>query len=107
MSIRKSIAAPFAIAALAVAGFGSGPVFPLIIAIGGGLNPRGAAALAGTLTSAGVVGGLVYPPLVGLISGSVGLGAGLLGAAALSMVAAGAVLAAVRVAPAMRLSGAS
>jgi fucose permease len=87
-----------AIVAIAVAGFASGPVFPLIVAIGGELYPHRVAAVAGTLTAAGVVGGIVYPPLVGLMSASLGLGAGLLGGACLSIVAAGAILAAARLA---------
>jgi fucose permease len=85
-----------AIGAIAVAGFASGPVFPLIVAIGGELYPHRVAAVAGTLTAAGVVGGIVYPPLVGLMSASLGIGAGLLGGGCLSIVAAGAILAAAR-----------
>ncbi|HJW21266.1 MAG TPA: MFS transporter, partial [Candidatus Limnocylindrales bacterium] len=85
------------IAAIAIAGIGSGPVFPLIVAIGGELYPARVAAVAGTLTASAVLGGIVYPPLMGLMSESIGLAAGLLGAAALSMVTAGAILAATRV----------
>jgi fucose permease len=69
----------------ALAGFASGPVFPMIIASGGELFPRRLAATTGTLTAAAVVGGIVYPPLIGFASSSVGIGTGLLGAAALSV----------------------
>jgi fucose permease len=88
---------PLAIAAIAVAGFASGPIFPLILTIGSELNRERAAAVAGTLTAAAVAGGVIYPPLVGLVSESIGLGAGLLGAAVLSFLAAVAIFAAVRV----------
>jgi fucose permease len=89
-----------AIGGIAVAGFASGPVFPLIVAIGGDLYPHRVAAVAGALTAAAVVGGIVYPPLVGILSASIGLGAGLLGGACLSIVAAVAILAAARLSPA-------
>jgi fucose permease len=99
VAVAAAVLAPsptIAIVAIAVAGFASGPVFPLIVAIGGELYPHRAAAVAGTLTAAGVVGGIVYPPLVGLMSASLGIGAGLFGGACLSIVAAGAILAASR-----------
>ena len=99
VAVIAAVVAPsptIAIVAIAVAGFASGPVFPLIVAIGGELYPNRVAAVAGTLTAAGVVGGIVYPPLVGLMSASLGIGAGLLGGACLSIVAAGAILAAAR-----------
>ena len=101
IAIVAAVLAPsstIAIVAIAIAGFASGPVFPLIVAIGGDLFPQRVAAVAGALTAAAVVGGIVYPPLVGILSGSLGLGAGLLGAAALSIVSAVAILAARRLA---------
>ncbi len=85
-----------AIAAFVVAGFASGPVFPMIIAIGGDLYPARLSTTAGTLTGVAVVGGTIYPPLVGLMSASLGIGAGILGAGLLSLACAAAVLAAVR-----------
>jgi fucose permease len=85
-----------AIGAIALAGFACGPVFPLIIALGGELYPTRVAAVAGTLTAAAVVGGIVYPPLVGVMSGSIGLGAGLLGGAVLLIATTVAILAATR-----------
>jgi fucose permease len=99
VAVAAAVLAPtptIAIVAIAVAGFASGPVFPLIVAIGGELFPHRVAAVAGTLTAAGVVGGIIYPPLVGLMSASLGLGAGLLGGACLSIISAGAILAAAR-----------
>ena len=80
-----------AIVSLAIAGFASGPVYPLIMAIGGRLYPGRAAQVSGLLTAAGVVGLVVYPPLMGLMSGYVGLGAGMAGAAALAICCAVAV----------------
>jgi len=85
------------IVAFAIAGFASGPIFPLIVAIGGDLYPRRLTQTAGALTGFGVIGGTIYPPLVGLMSASVGLGIGLVGAAALSIAAGGAVLLAARI----------
>lgn len=72
------------IALFAVVGFASGPVFPLIIAIGGERHPGRSAAVSGFLTSAAVIGSLIYPPIMGFLSVNVGLavamvGAGLLG----------------------------
>ncbi len=78
-----------------VAGFGLGPIYPVIMALAGTFYPARASSVAGLLTAAGVVGSIVYPPAVGLASASVGLGVGMLGAAVicvaccLAMVAAG------------------
>jgi fucose permease len=68
------------IALLLAAGFAFGPVYPMIISIGGSLAPHRAAAVAGALSAAGVVGSIAYPPLVGLIPGPGGLAAGVAGA---------------------------
>jgi FHS family glucose/mannose:H+ symporter-like MFS transporter len=78
----------------AVAGFGLGPVYPMIMAVAGTYYPHRAAAVSGLLTTAGVVGSVTYPPLMGFTSASVGLGAGMLGAAALGAACGAAVLAA-------------
>lgn len=81
----------------AVAGFAMGPIFPMIVALGGDLYPDRLAATGGTLTGAAVLGGMLYPPLIGLMSAGFGIGVGLLGAAVLSFVSAGAILAAARI----------
>ncbi len=96
------------IALFAVVGFASGPIFPLIIAIGGERHPGRSAAVSGFLTASAVVGGLIYPPVMGLLSVSVGLTIAMTGAGALAVACAGALLlarprsVAARAAPAVR-----
>jgi len=85
------------VAGFAVAGFAMGPIFPMIVALGGDLYPDRLAATGGTLTGAAVLGGMVYPPLIGLMSARFGIGTGLLGAAGLSFVSAAAILGAARI----------
>lgn len=80
------------IAMFAVVGFASGPVFPLIIAIGGERHPDRSAAVSGFLTSAAVVGGVIYPPVMGFLSVSIGLSAAMLGTAILALASAGALV---------------
>jgi fucose permease len=84
------------LALFAAVGLGLGPVYPMIMAVAGSLYPHRAAAVSGLLTSAGVAGAVVYPPLMGLASETVGLGAGMLGAAVLAMASGIAVIAAGR-----------
>jgi hypothetical protein len=62
----------------------------MIMSIGGTLQPGRSGAVSGVLTVAAVTGSVVYPPAIGFISASVGIGAGLLGAAALAFVCAAA-----------------
>lgn len=80
------------IAFFAVAGFGCGPVYPMIMTVAGSHYPHRAAAVSGILTAAGVAGSVVYPPLMGLLSDTVGLGAGMFGAAVLAVVCGAAIL---------------
>jgi fucose permease len=80
------------IALFAVVGFASGPVFPLIVAIGGERHPGRSAAVGGFLTSAAVIGGLVYPPIMGFLSVNVGLAVAMVGAGLLGVGCAGALL---------------
>lgn len=80
------------IALFAVVGFASGPVFPLIIAVGGERHPDRSAAVSGFLTASAVIGGLIYPPVMGFLSVNVGLGVAMLGAGALGVASAGALL---------------
>ena len=49
-------ALPVSIAAFAVAGFFSGPVFPMIVALGGERHPERSAAVGASLTGFGIVG---------------------------------------------------
>jgi fucose permease len=99
LAVVVAVVAPtteLAIAAFAVSGFASGPVFPMIVAIGGELYPHRLSATTGTLTGSAVIGGTLYPPLVGLMSARFGIGTGLLGAALLSVLSGIAILAAAR-----------
>ncbi len=91
---------PASIALFAVVGFAYGPVFPMIIAIGGERYPARASAVSGILVGLAVVGGIVYPPAMGFISVSYGLPIAMLGAAAMSAACALALLVASRLAPA-------
>jgi MFS transporter, FHS family, glucose/mannose:H+ symporter len=80
------------IALFALAGFASGPVFPLIVAIGGERHPGRSAAVSGFLTGAAVVGSVIYPPIMGFLSVNVGLVVAMFGTGLLSIASAGALL---------------
>jgi galactose mutarotase-like enzyme/fucose permease len=75
---------PVSIVGFALTGFAFGPVYPMIMSMGGALQPRRVAAVTGGLAGAAVVGGIVYPPLMGVISEGAGIGIAMLGAAALA-----------------------
>ena len=70
---------PISIAAFALAGVASGPVFPMIVAIGGDRYPDRSAAVGGSMSGMAVVGSTIYPPLMGFLSVTVGLTAAMLG----------------------------
>ena len=89
---------PLRIGLFLAAGFAFGPVYPMIMSVAGSLFPHRAAAVAGIVTSTGVVGSISYPPLVGLVAGVAGLGAGMLGAALLILTSGGTVVVAGRLA---------
>ncbi len=76
---------PLSIAAFAAAGIASGPVFPMIIAIGGERHPERSAAVAGSLTGMAVVGSIIYPPAMGFMSVTIGLSIAMLGSALLAL----------------------
>jgi len=100
LAVVVAVLAPtleLSILGFAVAGFAMGPIFPMIVALGGDLYPHRLAATGGTLTGAAVLGGMLYPPLIGLMSAGFGIGVGLLGAAGLSFVSAAAILGAARI----------
>jgi fucose permease len=69
----------------ALAGFASGPVYPLIMAIGGERFPGRSAAVGGFLSGTAVAGGLFYPPIMGLMSVTVGLPAAMIGTAVIAL----------------------
>ena len=80
------------IALFALAGFATGPVFPMIIAIGGDRYPDRSSAVSGFLTGAAVTGSIIYPPIMGFLSVTVGLTVAMTGGALLGFVCAGALL---------------
>jgi len=84
---------PLSIAAFAAAGVASGPVFPMIVAIGGERYPDRSASVGGSLTGMAIIGSIVYPPAMGLLSVTVGLTAAMLGAVILALCSAGALVA--------------
>lgn len=79
---------PLSIAAFALAGVASGPVFPMIVALGGERYPERSAAVGGSLTGLAIVGSTIYPPLMGLLSVTVGLTAAMLGNVVLALACA-------------------
>ena len=76
---------PLSIAAFAAAGVASGPIFPMIVAIGGERYPERSAAVGGSLTGMAVIGSIIYPPAIGFLSVTVGLGAAMFGNALLAL----------------------
>ena len=78
------------IALFAVVGFASGPIYPLIVAVGGERFPDRAAAVSGLIVAASVVGAVVYPPLMGVMSVTVGLPVAMIGTAVVVAACAGA-----------------
>jgi MFS transporter, FHS family, glucose/mannose:H+ symporter len=75
----------------AVAGFAFGPVYPLIMAVAGDRYPTRSAGVSGFLSGCAVVGSVLYPPMMGFMSVTIGLPAAMSGAAVLAF-AAGVVL---------------
>jgi FHS family glucose/mannose:H+ symporter-like MFS transporter len=83
---------PASIVLFTVAGLGQGPIYPMIMTVAGTLYPGRSGAVSGLLTGAGVLGGLIYPPVIGFISVTAGIAIGLLGAGVLALAAAGALV---------------
>jgi fucose permease len=77
---------------LTVVGFAFGPVYPLIMTVAGERFPGRTAAISGLLSGSAVVGGTLYPPIMGPLSETVGLGVAMVGAGVLALAAAGALL---------------
>jgi MFS transporter, FHS family, glucose/mannose:H+ symporter len=75
---------PIAMTAFLVAGVASGPVFPMIVAVGGDRFPERSAAVGGSLTGMAIIGSTIYPPAMGFMSVTVGLTAAMLGNAVLA-----------------------
>jgi fucose permease len=81
---------PLSIALFTLAGFAFGPVYPMIMTIGGAMYPQRIAAVTGALAGSAVIGGIIYPPLMGLISDAAGIGVAMYGACLLALACAGA-----------------
>lgn len=81
-------AQPVSIAMFGLAGFGIGPIYPMIIVVAGERYPGRSAAVSGFLGSAALAGTIVYPPLMGFMSVTIGLGVAMLGNAVLAGVCA-------------------
>jgi fucose permease len=79
---------PISIALFTIAGAASGPIFPMILAIGGERHADRSAAVGAVLTGFGVLGGTIYPPLMGLLSVTVGLTVAMFGNVILGLVCA-------------------
>ena len=76
---------PLSIAAFAAAGVASGPVFPMIVALGGDRYPHRSAAVGGSLAGMAVIGSTIYPPAMGFLSVTIGLTVAMFGNALLAM----------------------
>lgn len=79
---------PLSIAAFGLAGIASGPVFPMIVALGGERYPERSAAVGGSLTGMAVIGSVVYPPAMGFLSVTVGLTVAMLGTVVMGLASA-------------------
>ncbi len=84
---------PLSVAAFAAAGVAAGPVFPMIVAIGGERYPERSAAVGGSLTGMAVIGSTIYPPLMGFLSVTVGLPVAMFGNVLLALACAVALVA--------------
>jgi fucose permease len=79
---------PVSIALFTLGGFFFGPVYPMIMVVGGTLYPHRLAAVSGGLGAAAVAGSVLYPPVMGFLSDRVGLGVGMIGAGVLAAASA-------------------
>jgi fucose permease len=95
LAIAAAVAAPvlpLSIALFGLAGVASGPVFPMIVALGGERYPDRSAAVGGALVGYAVVGSTIYPPAIGFLSVTVGLPIAMAGNALLCLVGAAALV---------------
>jgi fucose permease len=76
---------PASVVLFGLVGFAFGPIYPLIMAVGGERFPGRSAAVSGILGASAVAGSVIYPPAMGFLSVSVGLTAAMLGAAVVSL----------------------
>ncbi len=66
-----------------LAGTAFGPIFPLVVAGAGARMPGRSSTVSATMTFAGVLGAIVYPPAMGVMSVTIGLPVAMLGTAVL------------------------
>jgi fucose permease len=88
VALIAAVAVPslaLSIALFGVVGFAYGPVYPLIMAVAGDRYPTRSAAVSGFLSGMAVVGSLIYPPLMGFMSVTIGLAPAMAGAAGLAL----------------------
>lgn len=83
---------PLSVALFALAGFVTGPVYPMVMVVAGDRYPERLSAVSGFLSGSAVVGSIVYPPVMGFLSVSVGLTIAMLGTVVLAFVSAGALV---------------
>ncbi len=79
---------PVSMGLFALAGVASGPIFPMIVALGGERNRDRSAAVSGFLGGTAVSGSIIYPPIMGLLSVTVGLTVAMLGNVVLAVACA-------------------
>lgn len=83
---------PLSIALFGLTGIASGPVFPMIMVIAGERYPERSAAVTGSLSGSAVVGSIIYPPVIGFLSVTIGLTVAMLGNVLLALACAGALI---------------
>jgi fucose permease len=83
---------PLVAALFALSGLFYGPVYPMIMALGGNIYPHRLSALSGSLTTAAAVGVIVYPASMGFLASQIGLRGGMIGAALLGLPTAAAII---------------
>ena len=76
---------PLTIALFALAGLCFGPVYPMIMVLGARAYPDRLSAVSGTIAAAGILGAVVYPPLIGVIAAQAGIALGIVGAGLLGV----------------------
>jgi fucose permease len=92
-------ALPVSIVLFGIVGFAFGPIYPVIMAIAGERFPDRSAAVSGFLAGTAVVGSVLYPPVMGFMSVTVGLPVAMLGLAVLGFACAAALLISARPSP--------
>jgi fucose permease len=91
VAVVGAVVAPsegLSIALFAVTGFGIGPIVPMIMVVAGERYPTRSAAVSGFLSSAALTGTIIYPPAMGFLSVTVGLGIAMVGNGILALVCA-------------------